>query len=284
MRTLTKCIATGVVMTQAMVASTQDVPMSPSHEIIMAISDPKLAAVLQEVVDRSPEIAVATARTEAVRQVAPQARALPDPQATLTAFVLPPETRVGPQRATVSLSQRIPGGSKRKLRHQAALEGAASSAAQTEALRLRLITDARRLYHEIGFLDRSAEVLDSDRGILNHFEELARARYAAGQGLQQEVVTIQAEITRIDAKLADTAARRAGRVAALNALRDRSGAPITPSPAEPPTTVQPWTGSSSENGRWPFGRKWLRWRPPPGAPAPRPNLPETARVRTSWSV
>jgi len=222
-------------MTQVMVASTQDVPMSPSHEIIMAISDPKLAAVLQEVVDRSPEIAVATARTEAVRQVAPQARALPDPQATLTAFVLPPETRVGPQRATVSLSQRIPGGSKRKLRHQAALEGAASSAAQTEALRLRLITDARRLYHEIGFLDRSAEVLHSDRGILNHFEELARARYAAGQGLQQEVVTIQAEITRIDAKLADTAARRAGRVAALNALRDRPGAPITPSPAEPPT-------------------------------------------------
>ncbi len=153
MRTLTKCFAAGVVMTQVMVASTQDIPLSPSHDIITAISDPTLAAVLRDVVDRNPEIAVATARTEAVRQVAPQVRALPDPQAALTAFVLPPETRVGPQRATVSLSQRIPGGSKRKLRHQAALEGAASSVAQTEALRLRLITDVRRLYHEIGFLD-----------------------------------------------------------------------------------------------------------------------------------
>ena len=235
MRTLTKCFAAGVVMTQVMVASTQDVPMSPSHQIIAAIPDPTLAAVLGDIVDRNPEIAVAAARAEAARQVAPQHGALPDPEAALTAFVLPPETRVGPQRATVSLSQRIPGGSKRKLRRQAALESAASSAAETEALRLRLITEARTLYHEIGYLDRSADVLHSDRGVLSHFEELARARYAAGQGLQQEVVTIQAEITRIDAKLSDTAARRAARLAALNALRDRPGAPISPLLREPST-------------------------------------------------
>ncbi len=163
MKTLTKCFAAGVVMTQVIVASTQDVPLSPSHEIIAALSDPTLAAVLRDVIDRNPEIAVATARTEVARAVPAQAAALPDPQAAVTAFMLPPETRVGPQRATVSLSQRIPGGSKRKLRRRAALQRAASSAAETEALRLRLVTKARRLYHEIAYLDRSSDMLQADR-------------------------------------------------------------------------------------------------------------------------
>jgi len=230
MRTRKICCVTGVVVSLASFGWAQDAPSSPSLEIIAALSDPTLAAVLRDVVDRNPEISVAEARTAAERQLAPQHQALPDPQAAVTAFVLPPETRVGPQRATITVSQRIPGGNTRKLRSQAAVEGAASSAAETEALRLRLTTDARRLYHEIAFLDRSAEVLGSDRSVLDHFEELARARYAAGSGLQQEVVTIQAEITRIDARLSDLAARRAGLVAALNALRDRPGNPVTPTP------------------------------------------------------
>jgi len=236
MSKLKQYAATVAVMAQVIVASAQDVPASPSHEIIAATTDPALAEVLRDVVDRNPLIAVAAARTEAARQVAPQARALPDPQAALTAFILPPETRVGPQRATVSVSQHLPGGSKRKLRQRAAIEETVSSSAETEALRLRLVTRARKLYHEIAYLDRSAEVLDSDLGVLNHFEELARTRYASGTGLQQEVLTIQAEITRIDVKLSELASRRAGRLAALNALRDRPGAEIAPSPTPLSTT------------------------------------------------
>ncbi len=244
MRRLKNIAVTVAVLAQVAVSSGQDIPASPDDRIIAATTDPTLAEVLRDVMHRNPEIAVATARTGAVRQVATQARALPDPQAALTAFVLPPETRVGPQRATLSLSQQIPGGGKRKLRRQAALDGAASSAAEEQALRLRLVTEARRLYHEIGYLDRCAEVLQSDRGVLNHFEELARARYASGTGLQQEVVTIQAQITRIDARLSDLAARRAGRVAALNALRDRAGAEITPSPTllNPAPAFLDWAG------------------------------------------
>jgi outer membrane protein TolC len=134
----------------------------------------------------------------------------------------------------VSLSQRLPGGGQRKIEERAAVHSAEAQAAAAEALRLSLLTEARTLYHEIGYLDRHWAVLSSETRLLSHFEELARARYVSGKGLQQEVVTIQAELTRIDVKLSDIAARRASAVADLNALRNRPNSPIpAPLPSEP---------------------------------------------------
>ena len=63
--------------------------------------------------------------------------------------------------------------------------------------------------------------MEEDRATLEHYGELALARYASGVGLDQAVIKIQAEITRTDTRLLSLAARRATVVARLNALRDR---------------------------------------------------------------
>jgi outer membrane protein TolC len=200
--------------------------ITASENIAAGVADPQLRTILHEVLDRNPEIDAAEARAEAERLRAPQARTLPDPRAELAVYLQPPETRVGPQRAVARISQTIPGSGKRALREQTALQEAAALEAGVEALRVRLLTEARRAYHEIGYLDAAVKILRSDRLTLAHFEELARARYAAGVGLQQEVVVIQAEMTRLDVRLADLAARRTGWQAELNMLRDRSGVPV----------------------------------------------------------
>ncbi len=239
MKKMTVFLAVGVVMALTAMAVRADDTPSPSQEIVDAVADVVLAEVLTDVLERNPEISAAEAAAGAAAQVAPQRRALPDPQAQLIAFVLPPETRVGPQRAAVSVSQRLPGGSKRKLARLVAEQSAQASAADVEALRIRLVTEARRQYHEIGYLDAAVEVLDTDRATLSHFEELARARYASGSGLQQEVVSIQADITRIEARTAEVRELRASRVAALNLLRDRPGADLVPAPAALEPTPEP---------------------------------------------
>jgi outer membrane protein, heavy metal efflux system len=213
---------------------------SPSADIVAVLSDPELAGVLRDTLERNPEIAAAEARLEAERQIAPQARVLPDPEVQLTAYLMPPQTRVGALRAMAMVSQRLPGAGKRGLREQSALQFATAAAAEVEARRLRLITDARRLYHEAGYLDAAFAVLEADRVTLAHFEELARARYASGVGLQQDVVSIQAEITKIDGRFADIRARRASVLAAINALRDRPGAGLDPRP--PTRTRLPLAG------------------------------------------
>ncbi len=193
----------------------------PAAAIVASVSDPPLALLLHDVLDRNPDLAALAARARAAEQRAPQARALPDPMASLTLFLLPPETRVGPQQGTLGLSQKLPWFGKLKLREQAAVLEAATAWSRVSAQRLRLVTETRRLYYELAFLDAWERIVREDRATLGHYEELARARYASGVGLEQGVVKIQAEITRDDTRLLEIASRRATLLAQVNALRDR---------------------------------------------------------------
>jgi cobalt-zinc-cadmium efflux system outer membrane protein len=223
---------------QAALEAAKSAP-APAQRILESIADTALKALAQEVLDRNPAVAAAAARARAARQVAPQVKALPDPMLSGMVFVEPPETRVGPQRWSATLSQRVPWFGKLGLREQVALDQAAAQDAQVEAQRLDLITETRRLYYEIGFLDAYRDAVVTDRDTLSHYEELGRSRYASGVGLQQAVIKIQAEITKDDNRLLDIRNRRATLTAALNALRNQ------PQDTEIPKLTPPHFGSLS---------------------------------------
>ena len=199
----------------------------PSAVIVASVVDPKLRLLLEEVLERNPEVATVAAESQAAAQRTLQEKALPDPVISLTAWVLPPETRVGPQLASVGLSQRFPWFGKLSLKEEAAMAGAAAAEARVEAARLKIVTEVRRLAYELTFLTAERREVEADRATLSHYEELARARYASGVGIGQGVVKIQAEITGDDARLLEIATRRSALSARLNALRDRpQGTPI----------------------------------------------------------
>ncbi|MCG6963580.1 MAG: TolC family protein [Acidobacteria bacterium] len=216
----------------------QQTPETPSFEVVGGIADPHLASLLQEVLERNPDVAALAASARAAAEKAPQVKALPDPTASLTAYLLTPETRVGPQYAMVSLSQKFPWFGKLSLKEQAALAGAAAARAGVEARRLSLVTEVRRLAYELAFVAAETTEVTKDRSTLTHYEELARVRYATGAGLEQGVIKIQAEITRDDTRLLDIGTRRSSLEARLNALRDRpDGTPLPkftlPAPSQP---------------------------------------------------
>jgi outer membrane protein TolC len=136
----------------------------------------------------------------------------------------------------------LPWFGKLAQREQEALYRAAAAGAEVEAKRLQVVTEVRRLYHELAFVAAEEEAVRADRATLDLYEELARARYASGVGLQQAVVKIQAEITKDDNRLAAIAIRRAALLAALNALRDRPSGSLLPdvslqAPEGPPPLV-----------------------------------------------
>ena len=212
----------GVALAACFVAADTDEPAGATGaaEIITSVADVKLRLLLEEVLDRNPRLARMEAEAAAAEQRAPQVKALPDPTATLTWFVMSPETRVGPQRAAVNLTQRFPWFGTLKSDEQAALWDAVAIRAKLEASRVKVITNARIDYHELQFLEMESRVVGEDRATLEHYAELALARYASGVGLDQAVIKIQAEITRTETRLLNLAARRATVVARLNALRD----------------------------------------------------------------
>ena len=190
-------------------------------DIVVSVTDVNLRLLLDEVFERNPRLARLKAEAAAVEQRTPQVKALPDPTATLTWFVMPPQTRVGPQRAAVNLSQKLPWFGTLKLDEQATLWDAVASRANLEAAKIKVLTNARTDYHELQFLQVESLVVEEDRATLEHYGELALARYASGVGLDQAVIKIQAEITRTETRLLAIAARRSTVVARLNALRDR---------------------------------------------------------------
>lgn len=198
-----------------------DPPLTPSQLLLEEVQDARLAGLLREVLDRNPGLAALEARVRSVAERPAQARSLPDPKASVTAFLETPETRVGPVRGRAELSQRFPWFGKLGLREQAAIHQVSAARDGLEAVRLSHLTEARVLYYEIGFLDVFARLTREDRDTLQYFEELARARYAAGIGLQQDVLKIQAEITRDEIKLLNIDKQRTSAVASLNALRNR---------------------------------------------------------------
>jgi outer membrane protein TolC len=195
--------------------------LTAADRIVEAITDVKLRLLLEEALERNPRLARLEAEAAAAERRAPQVKALPDPTATLTWFVLSPQTRVGPQRAAISLMQRFPWFGTLKLEEQAVLWDAVASKARLEAAMIEVVTRTRVMYHELQFLGVERRLVEEDRSTLEHYAELALARYASGVGLDQAVIKIQAEITRTETRLLGIDARRAKVVARLNALRDR---------------------------------------------------------------
>ena len=192
-----------------------------ADHMVGSISDAKLQMLLVEVLERNPRLARLRAEMSAVEQRAPQVAALPDPTATLTWFVMSPETRVGPQRAAINLMQQFPWFGALKVDEQASLWDAVAARAALEGAKIEILTEARSDYHELQFLELERGLVEEERATLEHYAELALARYASGVGLDQAVIKIQAEITRTETRLLNIATRRAAVVARLNALRDR---------------------------------------------------------------
>lgn len=235
---LTAALLTAAAQPQAGPDPEQEPVASPAAAVAEPLASPARELV-EEVLARNPEVARATAAATAAEQRAPQVKALPDPMAAVTAFLMTPETRVGPVQLAAMVSQGFPWFGKLALREQQALYQAAAARAGVEAKRLMLVTETLRLWYELAFLAAQEEVVMADRATLEHYEQLARARYASGVGLQQEVVKIQAEITKDDNRLLEIGNRRAELAAALNALRDRPADTVLPAAALPVALREP---------------------------------------------
>ncbi len=194
--------------------------IGPADRLLREL-DPRLRPIVAEALERNPELEALAAEAEAARLRVPQSRALPNPSIDVTAYLLPPETRVGPSRFMASFDQPLPAGGKRGAAEAASEERARAATARWQAERLKLVTRMRAASHELAFLEEHHSVLHHLRGHLVQHEAIARERYATGAGLAQSVVKIQAEITDVDFQLLDFELRRVQLRQSLNRWRDR---------------------------------------------------------------
>ena len=216
---ITLLVATWATLSQQLPA-TQEIEakreLPPYHA-----ADDRLRDYIEEALQQNPAILEARARYQASLERAPQVEGLPDPVLSFSQAIRSVETRVGPQRNILQFSQKLPWFGKLDLKSKVALQEAEARYQLYLAQQRTVIADVKQAFYDLAFIDEALHIAGEESAVLEHYEALAQFRYASGQGLQQAVLKVQTEITKIISRLDTLHQQRASLEARLNTLRDR---------------------------------------------------------------
>ncbi|HSL69628.1 MAG TPA: TolC family protein, partial [Longimicrobiales bacterium] len=190
--------------------------------------DPVLEQYIQSALEANPAIQEMLARSRAAELRVPQVTSLPDPMLNFGQAIQRPETRVGSQLNALSVSQVFPWFGKLDLRGQMASQEAIASSQLHVARQRDVIAAVKRAFYDLAYVDTAMAISQEERALLDHYEQLSQSRYSTGQGLQQAVIKIQAEITKVVSRLDTLNQQRVTLATRLNTLMNRP--PDTPLP------------------------------------------------------
>lgn len=184
-----------------------------------------LTAATEKAVRDNPDLAQMLARAKAMAAIPSQEGTPPDPVVGFNAMSLPVDsfsTRpVDMTQIGFGISQAIPFPGKLALREEAAAYEATAATHTADETRLRLLSDVKTLWWLVFYLDRALEIVDNNHNLLKQFVDIARSKYEVGEGLQQDVLLAQLELSKLlDQKLSLAGMRKNSR-AKLNALLDQ---------------------------------------------------------------
>ncbi|WAK03513.1 TolC family protein [Methylobacter sp. YRD-M1] len=184
-----------------------------------------LEAAAELAVRENPDLAQMLARAKAMADIPSQAGTLPDPELSFSAMSLPVDNFSTRQedmtQLLVGITQAIPFPGKLALREQAAAYEAAAAAHNATEVRRRLLSDVKVTWWLIFYLDRALGIVDNNQTLLHQFVDIARTKYEVGEGLQQDVLLAQLELSKLLDQKINLAALRRNAAAKLNALLDR---------------------------------------------------------------
>lgn len=209
-----------------------------------------LEAAVAIALESSPELGALAAKSAALEAVPSQAGALPDPVLSLNAMNLPTDTFDFDQepmtQIQLGLSQAIPFPGKRRLKREAAeFEYKASQASYYEG-RTVLIRSVRGAWWQLFSVDRAIEIVERNQDLMRDFIEIAQTKYTVGDGLQQDVLLAQLELTRLLDRESRLRGKRAGVRSHLNGLLDRPAGQKVSLPRKPDSVELPEIPSGSE--------------------------------------
>jgi cobalt-zinc-cadmium efflux system outer membrane protein len=193
----------------------------------------------QEALTNNPEINMAARKAEAAVERKSLASALPDPMIGVmvqNVGALGTST-VGKEEMSmqgVVFTQEIPFPGKLSTKGRAAANMAGREQENSRETRLKVLNSLRTAYYDYCLAYRSAEILDEARELMKNFQRIAETRYATGQGMQQDVIRAQLEVSMLLDKIAEEDRKKEAQAALINSLVGRN--PLLPlgRPAEPP--------------------------------------------------
>ncbi len=191
-----------------------------------------LDELIQEALQRSPEIRAGMRNVDAKRARVPQAGALPDPMlmfGQINEENIIPFTTLGKNdfsEVYVGITQELPFFGKRALKERVASSEAEAELWAFEFTRRQVIANVKAAYYDLYYSHKALEIIEKNIELMERFAQIAEALYRVGKGAQADVLRANTEVSRLEERLETFRQQKAISEAQINALLNRS--PETP--------------------------------------------------------
>ncbi len=160
-----------------------------------------LAALIAEGLDSSQKLQSQRSKIDALYDEAKAAGALDDPMLGVALLNLPTDTFAFDQepmtQKQISLSQKFPWFGKLDLKTQIALLEAKKQEADWQLQRLELARMIADAYYELAQVVRSEQINVQLIDLVTRLLDSSASRYSTGNGLQQDVLQAQVQLSRL---------------------------------------------------------------------------------------
>ncbi|MGW8314128.1 MAG: TolC family protein [Bacteroidales bacterium] len=138
----------------------------------------------------------------AALEVVPQVGALPDPQLAFGYFIMPVQTRVGPQEFRISATQMFPWFGTLRAKEDVAAQRAKAKFELFEEARSKLFEEVRGTYYNLYYNGKATGIVNDNIEILKIFRKLAITKVEAGKASSLDEYRISMEIGDLENQLA----------------------------------------------------------------------------------
>ena len=180
--------------------------------------------LVQEALERSPKILAARERYAALKEKIPQAGAFEDPMLGFGVVNLPNNFDFNQEDMTmkeISVSQKFPFPGKRGLSEEIAAKEAEAGAAEVDDITNQVVRDVKTIFYDLSHVHRAMEVTQRNKSLLEELAKITRTRYSLGQGIQEDVIRNQVEISKMVDDLIMLEQKKQALAAKLNYLLNR---------------------------------------------------------------
>jgi len=151
--------------------------------------------------DKNPGLAQILKRYEALKEVPSQVKSLPDPIVSVGLINFPTDTFNRAQEAMtnvqIGFSQYFPYPGKLDLKGEIAEFEATAAYHTVDEVRLLLVNHIESTWWQVYYFDRAVETIRSNQDLLRQFIQIAEEKYKTGDGLQQDVLLAQLELSKL---------------------------------------------------------------------------------------
>jgi cobalt-zinc-cadmium efflux system outer membrane protein len=185
-----------------------------------------LDTLMAEALRVNPDLKAAELRYRAFEAKVPQASSWPDPmfQAGLVNLSTRSWTlgKTGMSGTEYMLSQTIPFPGKLGWAKKSAKNMALKTGEDYQDARNFILSELKQNYYQLFKLQKSIEIARENKDLLEDFAHIANTRYSVGEGLQQDVLKAQVEVSKMLDELISLEEMRRGTLAKINVLLNRN--------------------------------------------------------------